>query len=274
MNKKILALSAFICLLILLLCYKGVPAKEYALSIVYNDDAAGLIMRYTAESETLNLQAVNMDYRQLRDCCGSQADILLSSNAYDMAILCPDAAGRLIAAGRPYVNGGAIIFNANVLTVLREKMGAPFVSIGYMNVRESQVATLRAMFGEKPLLKPVIPSALPYALERKAVDAAVMDITAALRLDAEYMPLKDDNPASVLVVHEKFYQSPLYDRFVEEYNAAVKRLRDPKTLQNLLESYYQKENCEEEVFIWQKMKISWQPLPRRNPDTTDYSNTF
>lgn len=266
MNKKALILVIVVCLLVVIFYDRGVPEEEADIRIACNDDAAGILIQYIAETQLANVKAVNMTYQQLQDCCGSQTDLALTTNGYDLAVLCPDSAARLIEEDQPYVELGAVIYNANVLVNLWENQDLDnFSTIGYMNLREIQIQMLRKILGEDPELQPMIPSALPYALERGAVEAVVLDILSALRMDAQFSPLEYERPTAVLVVHEKFLQSPLFDLFLEAYNKSVTDLRDPDTLKAVLENYYKKQNCENEVEAWQKMKTSYQFIQRERP---------
>lgn len=258
MNKKTLLIISAICLLVVLLYDKGIPPEEANIRVACNDDAAGLLIQYIAANKLSNIKAVNMTYQQLQDCCGSRSNVALASSGYDMAVLCPDSAARLIEVGQPYINMGPIVYNANVLVTLADNQNKDnFATIGYMNLRDIQIHMLRQIFGDKPELQPIMPSALPYALEKCAVEAVVLDILSALRMEAIYIPLEYQRPANVLVVHEDFAQTTLFTTFLEAYNEGVTDLEDLDILHNLLKQYYAKENCGHEVKEWQRMKTSY-----------------
>ena len=112
------------------------PREEMSgLRLACNDDAAGLLISYLASQDSGALEVVNMSYQQLQDCCNSQTELALAAGNFDMAILCPDSADKLIASGQPYEVLGAVVVNALVLVTSQDKLPQ---TVGYMNGRDIQ----------------------------------------------------------------------------------------------------------------------------------------
>ena len=112
------------------------PLEEMGgLRLACNDDAAGLLITYLASQDSRALEVVNMSYQQLQDCCSSQTELALAAGNFDLAVLCPDSAEKLIASGQPYEILGEVVVNALVLVTFQDKVPQ---TVGYMNGRELQ----------------------------------------------------------------------------------------------------------------------------------------
>jgi len=157
---------------------------------------------------------------------------------------------------------GEIVRNANILVALRP---GPVRSVGYMNGRVLQVRVLAANLGSAPELQPMMTAALPYALERDAVDAVVLDILTVVRGEVDYhcRALPFEAPASVLVAREDVLASPAFQSFLEAYNLAVDQLNGDG-LDDALGDLIPPEKVKDKLELWRNMKVSYIPIPRAN----------
>jgi len=231
------------------------------LRIACNDDAAGLLIKYLAGEDSSALEVVNMSYQQLQDCCNSQAELALAAGNFDMAVLCPDEADKLISSGQPYKILGTVVVNAKVLVTQQDAMPR---TVGYMNAREIQKKLVWSNLNSSIEMQPMLPAGLPYALERKAVDGIVLDILGALKIGGHRTALPSDYPTSVLVVHQDLLTSPELASFVKAYNQAAAELNNPEILTLELAKYLAIENGVNEVKIWREMGVQFQPMDMPN----------
>ena len=227
------------------------------LRIACNDDAAGLLIKYLAGESSAALDVVNMSYQQLLDCCSSQTELALAAGNFDMAVLCPDSAEKLLASGQPYQILGAVVFNAMVLVTNQDAVPR---TVGYMNAREIQKGLVWSKYHSSIEMKPVLPAGLPYALERNAVEGIVLDILSALKIGGYRTPLHSEYPTSVLVVHRDLCDSPELISFIEVYNQAVGELNSPEILMLELAKNLTIERGNSEVKTWKEMGVRFQTI--------------
>lgn len=227
------------------------------LRIACNDDAAGLLIQYLAGEDSAALEVVNMSYQQLQDCCGSQTELALAAGNFDLAVLCPDSADKLIASGQPYMILGTLVVNATVLVTSQNAFPH---TVGYMNAREIQKELVWSNLNSSIEMKPMLPAGLPYALERGAVEGVVLDILGALQIGGYRTPLLAEYPTSVLVVHKDLLGSPELVNFLEVYNRAVEEMNSPEILRMELSKKLAIENGSHEVTIWREMGVQFQTI--------------
>jgi len=227
------------------------------LRIACNNDAAGMLIKYLAGEDNTALKVVDMSYQQLQDCCSSQTELALAAGKFDMAVLCPDSAEKLIGSGQPYQILGAVVINAQVLVTSQNKIPR---TVGYMNGREIQKELVWGNLNKNIVMKPIIPSGLPYALERNAVEGIILDILDALKISGYYSPLPSQYPTSVLVVHKDILNTSELASFVKAYNQIVLELNNQEILQKVIAQNLGKENGNKEVQIWRNMGIQFQLL--------------
>ncbi len=232
-------------------------AEMSGLRIACNDDAAGLLIKYLAGEDSAALEVVDMSYQQLQDCCSSQTELALSAGNFDMAVLCPDSADKLIASGQPYQILGAIVVNSIILVT--DQAAVP-PTVGYMNARETQKKLVWSNLDSSIVMKPMLPAALPYALERGAVDGIVLDIMGALKISGYRTPLPSEYPTSVLVVHKDLIGSPELASFIKIYNRAVDEMNSPKILIEELAKNLAIENGTDEEKVWREMGVQFQTI--------------
>lgn len=239
--------------------------EDGALKIAVSDDAAGLIITRAAtlSREKVKIEAGgDISFLKIADCCGSQAEFALAAGKFDLAVLCPDAAEEFLGSGKPFRLLGEIVRNANILVSIKS---TPVQSIGYMNGRILQTRVLAANMGSAVELHPMMTAALPYALERGAVDAVVLDILTVARGEAVYhcRALPFEAPASVLVAREDVLDSPAFKSFLNAYNDTVDQLNG-ESLADALRDMIPPEKVKENVELWRSMKVSYIHIPAAN----------
>ena len=226
-----------------------------------NDDAAGLLISYIASQDSRALEVVNMSYQHLQDCCSSQTELALAAGNFDLAVLCPDSAEKLIASGQPYEILGEVVVNALVLVTFQDKVPQ---TVGYMNGRELQRKLVWSNLGSSIEMQPMLPTGLPYALERKAVEGIVLDILGALKISGYRTALPADYPTSVLVVHKDLIDSRELASFIEAYNQAVAEMNSTEILSRELAIKLDLENSSAEVKTWKDMGVQYRILAMPN----------
>lgn len=227
------------------------------LRIACNHDAAGLLIEYLAGGGSTTLEVVDMSYQQLQDCCSSQTELALAAGNFDMAVLCPDSADKLIASGQPYQILGTMVVNAKILVTNQDKIPR---TVGYMNGRETQKRLVWSNLNDRIVMKPILPAGLSYALERNAVEGIVLDIMDAIKIEGYHTPLPSPYPTSVLVVHEKLLDRSELARFIQAYNQAVEELNREEVLKSVLAKKAGIGNGNKEVRLWQEMGIQFQTI--------------
>lgn len=261
MNHKrsllFVAVVVVICVGVGLSTWLSPRTEMTGLRIACNDDAAGLLIKYLVEKDRAALEVVNMSYQQLQDCCSSQAELALAAGNFDMAVLCPDEADKLISSGQPYKVLGTVVVNAKVLITNQDAIPQ---TVGYMNAREIQKKLVWSNLNSSIEMQPMLPAGLPYALERNAVDGIVLDILGVVKIGGYRTALPSDYPTSVLVVHEDLLTSPELASFVKAYNQAATDLNSPEILTLELAKYLAIENGVNEVKIWREMGVKFRPM--------------
>lgn len=238
------------------------PREEMSgLRVACNDDAAGLLIKYMASEDSEALKVVNMSYQQLQDCCSSQTELALAARNFDLAVLCPDGAEKLIASGQPYEILGTVAVNAIILVTYEDKVPQ---TVGYMNARKIQKQLVWSNLGKDIEMQPMLSAGLPYALERKAVEGIVLDILGALKIGGYRTALPAKYPTSVLAVHKDLIGSPQLTIFIEAYNQAAAEMNRTEVLTRELAINLEKESISEEVKTWRDMRIQFKTLAMPN----------
>ena len=247
----------------------GAPsrAQEDALVIAYGDDIAGLVVQKAladlpAERADIGLDTVNMG-----DCCGSNAQFALSTGEVDVAILCPDAMNDLKEVEDLYIELGQLVYDGNVL-VTRPDSPEDLKVIGYMNGRDEQRVLLEETYGQGVDLQPMFASALPYALENKAVDAIMLDVSLAAKLNYPTRPISDGVVTTIMIVREALVSDPRLQALIEAYNAAVAELQEEEAVIQMLCDYLETEDTKEVSAFWKTVTVrfgSLQTETKRKP---------
>jgi len=173
----------------------------------------------------------------LMDCCSTTAEWALSADRVDVAWLCPDAVKALLAKDDRFLLLGPALVNSEVL-VVRE--GAKVNRIAYGTKREYQRAIIRERFGQACVALPVVPSALPYLYEEKAVDGVVIDVVKGISLKGRHLRLSADNRDVVtymLVASKSFRRTKAFPQFIARLESEAAQLNKRDVLAEVLGKY-------------------------------------
>ena len=256
-----LLLTATVIMAALVWKHTGAPSHVVGepLVIAYGDDIAGIILQKAlkdlpAERADIGMNAINMG-----DCCGSNAQFALSTGQVDVAVLCPDAMQDLAETGKQYTVLGELVYDGNVL-VTRPDSPDTLAVIGYMNGRDEQRDLLEEVYGQGVDLQPMFASALPYALENKAVDAIMLDASLALKLNYPTKSISSGEVTSVVIVQDDLLSDPRLEELVAACNETVRQLSDEAVLIDMLCEYLETDNQKEVADFWKSVTVQFGSL--------------
>ena len=229
------------------------------LVIAYGDDIAGIILQKALKDLPAERADIGMDAINMGDCCGSNAQFALSTGQVDVAVLCPDAMQDLAEAGKKYTVLGELVYDGNVL-VTRPDSPDTLAVIGYMNGRDEQRDLLEAVYGQGVDLQPMFASALPYALENKAVDAIMLDASLALKLNYPTKSISSGEVTSVVIVQSDLLSDPRLEELVTACNETVRKLSDEAVLIDMLCEYLETDNQKEVADFWKSVTVQFGSL--------------
>lgn len=232
---------------------------EEPLVIAYGDDIAGVILQKAiadlpAERSDIGLDAINMG-----DCCGSNAQFALSTGQVDVAVLCPDAMYDLAETGKQYTVLGELVYDGNVL-VTRPDSPEALQVIGYMNGRDEQRDLLEHVYGTDVDLQPMFASALPYALENQAVDAIMLDVALAMKLNYPSKSISQNVTTSVVIVQTELLSDPRLAELITACNETIQSLSDEEVLTQMLCEYLETDNQKEVSDFWKTVTVQFGSL--------------
>lgn len=233
------------------------PPEGRPLMVAYGDDIAGVLVQKALED--LPTRRTELDSINLGDCCGSNAQFALSTGQVDVAVLCPDAVTDLAEAGKQYAVLGELVYDGNVL-VTRPDSPETFRVIGYMNGREEQQLLLEQVYGESVDLQPMFASALPYALENRAVDAIMLDAALAAKLSYPAQTISSGQVTSVVIVQKALLEDPRLEQLRAACNQTVHALEDADTLVEMLCEYLETDEKEEVSAFWKTVTVRFGSL--------------
>lgn len=261
--RKVLLLLLAVIVIAAALVWKHTGAPSHALEepliVAYGDDIAGVILQKALEDLPAKRADVGLDAINMGDCCGSNAQFALSTGEVDVAVLCPDAMQDLEEAGKQYTVVGTLVYDGNVL-VTRPDSPKDLAVIGYMNGRDEQRDLLEQVYGQDVDLQPMFASALPYALENKAVDAIMLDASLALKLNYPTKSISTGMATSVVIVHSDLLSDPRLETLVAVCNETVESLADEEVLVEMLCDFLETENEKEVVDFWKSVTVQFGSL--------------
>lgn len=229
------------------------------LVIAYGDDIAGIILQKALKDLPAERADIGMDAINMGDCCGSNAQFALSTGQVDVAVLCPDAVQDLAETGKQYTVLGELVYDGNVL-VTRPDSPDTLAVIGYMNGRDEQRELLESVYGQEVDLQPMFASALPYALENKAVDAIMLDASLALKLNYPTRSISSGEVTSVVIVQDDLLSDPRLEELVTACNETVGKLSDEAVLIDMLCEYLETDNQKEVADFWKSVTVQFGSL--------------
>ena len=223
------------------------------------DCAAALIISYIVNEKMARSAGIleKFSVYPTKDCCTTTAEWALSTGALKIAVMCPEAARRLIGKNPRYEIVGPCAVNSDVV-VVRNQNGSGHKKIAVAYRRDFQKNLMKRLFGRNATAVPMVSSAIPFAYEKRAVDGVVIDILKGFQLQGEMIPSsgKDgDLVTYVLVVQKTFKESSLFREFLDGYQHAVNDLNQDKVLLRVAKSYGRFEWSEEKVKRWRKMGV-------------------
>lgn len=241
-----------------LVLVSGCQKKDRPLSIGAPDDAGGIIVEYLAREKVDFLQLKEgFELYPLKDCCSSTSSWALSSKEVDMAVICPEAARELVGKDPRYVIYGPVLANSDVFLVRED--AADVKKVGYVQNRWYQKRLIEQEFKRAEPV-PMLGASLPYALEKKAVDGIIVDVTKCDELRGNIVPVCQDNQeviTYVLVVDREIVDKPDFRKLMHAWQEAVLELNDDKKLRE----FWFENNKTEEMEIWKKAGTKFlQPL--------------
>ncbi|MGM9589894.1 MAG: ABC transporter substrate-binding (seleno)protein SaoB [Faecousia sp.] len=229
------------------------------LMVAYGDDIAGIVVQKALADLSAQRAELGLDSINLGDCCGSNAQFALSTGQVDVAVLCPDAMTDLAEAGKQYMVLGELVYDGNVL-VTRPDSPETYQVIGYMNGREEQRDLLEQVFGEEVDLQPMFASALPYALENRAVDAIMLDVSLAMKLNYPTRSISEGMVTSVMIVRSDLLGDPRLDALRTAFNDTVCAIAGEEELTDMLCAYLETEKKEEVTAFWKTVTVRFGSL--------------
>ncbi|MCE5336151.1 MAG: hypothetical protein LLG06_16330 [Desulfobacteraceae bacterium] len=208
------------------------------LKIAVPDDSGGLVVGRILRGEQFRNAKRHRVFEsvQVRDCCAAVFESSLASSEVDAAVMCPEAAARLIEKDRRFEIIGPCVLNSDVIVC---RPGFAPKKIGVSQKRGYQTALVGALFGPGCRAEPMVPAALPYAYEKGAVDGVVIDAIRAKPLKGDRITASKtgrDTVTYVLVVGKEFKSSPLFEQFLKAWEKAVAELRDGSAMAREIES--------------------------------------
>lgn len=262
-NKYIIVFSIiFVICFILFQSYKNYKLdKKNTITIACGNDASGMMLDYIINTKkNSNIEFSNIDYIQFLDCCGSQAEFAFISGRVDMAVLCPDAAFQLISIDTNYYIVDSIVKGSNILVYYDKSYDDDNIkpkNIGYMNKRLLQEILLKEKYSNSNYY-PMLSTALPYALEKKTVDAVLIDIILALKIkEARFKKIDTEEVDYYLVASKKLKDTLMLNNFIKAYNEAVNDIEDEAILSNMLAHYLDISNSQGEIKTWKTMGVKF-----------------
>lgn len=230
--------------------------------IACGTDASGMLMSYILKDKNTNIELSNFDYTELMDCCGAQTEFAFMSGKVDMAVLCPDASAKFLGIDTNYFIVDSIVRGSNILVYFDENYDKDIEpkNIGYMNKRLLQETILKNVY-PKASYYPMLSTALPYALEKKEVDAIFMDIILALKIrNARFKKINTNEIDYYLVASKKLKDSNILNNFIKAYNNAVDDIQNEIILANVIGNYLGISDSKGEIDIWKKMNIQFNKI--------------
>ena len=232
------------------------PAK---IQIGAPDDSGGLIIHYILHAKGFEAAEVVKDFEvfTMKDCCAVTSEWALSGDRLDMAVMCPDAAQRLVEKDPRFEITGPALLNSDVLVI---RPGSNPAKIGVAHKRQYQERFVKERFSGACTTVPMLPAGLPFAFERGTVDGVVIDVFKAFAIPGERISSSGNGTelvTYVLVARRELTSRFLYRQFMERYKQAVAELDDTATLARAVEGYKEVRWTDREVAEWKALMVKF-----------------
>lgn len=248
-----LGASCLVCLAIpgLTGCISEESVKD--LVVACGNDLGGLTIQAAVEKGMVEDSNFGSGDTFIGDCCGSTAQFTLSTGEVDVAVLCPDAVGKLKEADEDFLELGTIVYDGNLLVSPTGDFES-CKTVGYMAERDEQLDDLKTFLGNREIeYKALYTFATASALANGLVDAATMDLAAAAKTNYPAVAYTSDRPTSVLVARKDLAGDARLKRLIEACNSYLKELQtEGDELTQRLCELFEIDDKEEVMNWWQK----------------------
>lgn len=261
--SRLLILTLILSAAVWLLSKKPRTQTANSLTIGAPDDSGGLVVDYIVRKRMFKAGSVVSKWEKypIKDCCTSSSEWALSTDALDMAVMCPDSAQGLIEKNPRFRVIGPCVLNSDVLVV---RPGVDAAKIGITQKRHYQEKLVEERFRGACTICPMLSAGLPYAYVRSIVDGIVVDVLKAFSVDGKRLSAREgkDLVTYVLVLRKGFENSPVYKRFMAAWAVALIELGDVAALKGEIEAYKGVRWTDRELEEWKRLGVRF-VLPGR-----------
>ena len=252
-----------VCVLFLSACGapSSIPADAGKWKIGVPDESAGLIVDYLIHEKGVNCALVTSDIAvyPIKDCCTASMEWALGSGELDMAIMCPEAADRLIQKDARFTILGPCMINSDII-VLAPAAPKTGLRIAVSHRRHFQRQMVYSTFGPDSRPVPMLQAGVAFAYTKGAVDGAVMDVLKGFYLKEKMIQAGENGrewTTYVFVVKKAFQQTPVFKNFMAVLKDAVPELNQPASLKQALKQYRKTELTDEMAEQWKTLNIKF-----------------
>lgn len=223
------------------------------------DDTGGMITHYMLNEKGYRGAEVRNDFElyPVKDCCSSTSQWGLSTNQYDLAIMCPDAAESLLEKDGRFEVVSPCLVNSDIVVL---KPGLTPKKIGIAQNRTHQARIVAELFGHDCAAAPMLPAALPFAYEKNAVDGVVVDALRGFTMAGDKLSPAAGSSSHityVLLVNKSFKEDPRYQEFLQLFQESVEDLNNPDVLMEEIRKYKNIDFTRKEVELWIRLGIRY-----------------
>jgi hypothetical protein len=223
------------------------------------DDTGGLTLQaMLREGDLRDVALVDaIEPHGLNDCCSSTSEWALSSDELDAAVMCPDAAARLVERDGRFEIVGPCVLNSDAFVM---RVDAVPRKMGVAQKRGYQEERVRIRFGAGCTTAPMLPSSLPYALVRGVVDGIVIDGIKGISMPQPRIvvaPGMERFVTYVFVVRKELKSNPAYRPFMEAYGRTAVALNDPVVLARWIGRLKGVNWTEKEIQEWKSLNVQF-----------------
>jgi hypothetical protein len=230
-------------------CRTAQTADTSTIKIGSPQGAGGLLVSYAAAKIAGKTEITPfLEISPIRDCCSSYAQMALSSQSVDAAVVCVDAAKSLIEKDDRYVTIGPCLANSDLLVVRGNPDKTQKIGVSQDHLYQETIIDNLLGTGHQSI--PMASTALAYAYEKGDVDGVVTDIEEALKISGTKLSSggnKGDVITYVLVARKNL---PGLTKLVTAFSEAASDLNNSEKLQQAIVSYNSYPTEGEEAAQW------------------------